>query len=96
MLHEGIGFTEEDTAFLAQIIVRNYIRYFGPPSRPCEMKRLQEMHFASNQAKYARVSDIDLFYLVHAVRTANPRYLYHLIATYDVRGDPQQADPGGD
>ena len=46
------------------------------------------MHFASGQAMNIGVSDLELFYLGKAIEKRNARYLYKLIANYDVRQDP--------
>ena len=80
--------SEHDKAFLAQLILLNYAKYFRLGFQPHESNRLQLMHFASVHAMPLGVTDINLFYLNHAVKTRNVGYLYHLIADYDIRGDP--------
>ncbi|MCX5693725.1 MAG: HAD-IA family hydrolase, partial [Candidatus Omnitrophica bacterium] len=79
-------FKEKGIEFLTQTLIHEVTETFEPPLKGVYMHRfgcLQEIFFATNKAKEKGISDLNLFFLEHALGQGNRVYLESLLANYD-------------
>jgi kojibiose phosphorylase len=79
-------FKEGGKEFLAQELVHECVENFLPVSKGMGMHRfacMQEVFFSTPQAQKRGVSDLDLFFLDHAVETGNAEYIRSLLEDYE-------------